>query len=213
MASLLHLIRHGEVDNPDHVVYARLQGYVLSDRGRRQAAAAAQFLIRRPILAIWSSPLQRALETAEIIAARFQLPVRVHPELTEWRFADGWAGVRWDDLPEQRPGQLEQYLATPWDLSFGRETLAELAERIATVAVDLDGRHPEGDVVMVSHQDPVQAGRLRLTGRSLHELPVDKPGHATVLSFRRRQTWEEVSRWDAPDAESFPPQPSAETSA
>lgn len=205
---MLHLVRHGEVENPDHVVYARLPGYGLSTLGRDQAAAAAQYLIRRPILAIWSSPLQRALETATVIAARFQLPVRVHPDLTEWRFADGWAGIRWDDLPELRPGQLERYLDTPWDLDFGSETLSELAGRIAAVAVELDERHPEGDVLLISHQDPVQAGRLRLTGRDLRELADDKPGHATVLSFRRREAWEEVARWDAPTAESFPPQAS-----
>lgn len=206
MASMLHIIRHGEVDNPDHVVYARLPGFGLTERGREQAAAAAQYLIRRPILAIWSSPLQRALETAAVVAARFQLPVRVNPNLTEWRFADGWAGVAWDELPVERPGQLERYLESPWDLDFGDESLVELADRIAGVAQELDARHPEGDVVLVSHQDPVQAGRLRLTGRDLRELPVDKPGHATVLSFRHRERWEEVARWDAPDAESFPPQ-------
>lgn len=206
---MLHLIRHGEVDNPDHVVYARLPGYGLSALGREQAAGAAHYLIRRPILAIWSSPLQRAMETAQVIAARFQLPVRVHPDLTEWKFADGWAGIRWDDLPAQQPGQLERYLSTPWDLDFGEESLAELADRIAGVANDLDARHPEGDVLLISHQDPVQAGRLRLTGRQLAELSEDKPGHATVLSFRRREAWEEVARWDAPEAEPFPPQPAS----
>ena len=210
MASMLHLIRHGEVDNPDHVVYARLPGFGLSARGRDQAAAAAKYLIRRPILAIWSSPLQRALETAGIIAARFQLPVRIHRELTEWHFADGWAGVAWDELPTERPGQLERYLDSPWDLDFGEETLVQLADRIAGVATELDRRYPEGDVILVSHQDPVQAGRLRLTGRDLRDLAVDKPGHATVLSFRRREAWEEAARWDAPDAESFPPQPDAD---
>lgn len=206
MASMVHLMRHGEVDNPRHVVYARLPGYGLSARGRGQAEAASRYLIRRPVVSIWSSPLQRALETAEVIAARFQLTVRVHPDLTEWRFADGWAGIVWEDLPRQRPGQLEQYLATPWDLDFGEETLDDLASRIAGVVRDLDDHHPEGDVVLVSHQDPVQAGRIRLTGRDLSELGVDKPGHASVLSFRLRDSWEEVARWDAPDAEAFPPQ-------
>ena len=109
---MLHLIRHGEVENPEHVVYSRLPGYGLSQLGRDQAAAAGQYLIRRPIVAIWSSPLERALETAHLIAAKFQLPVRIHPDLTEWKMADSWAGIVWEDLPEARPGQLERYLET-----------------------------------------------------------------------------------------------------
>ncbi len=203
---MLHLIRHGEVENPQHVVYSRLPGYGLSQLGREQAAAAGQYLIRRPIVAIWSSPLERALETAHLIAAKFQLPVRIHPDLTEWKMADSWAGIVWEDLPEARPGQLERYLETPWDLDFGSESLDELATRISDVAKELHEVYRDGDVVMVSHQDPVQAGRLRLTGRALTELSAEKPGHATVLSFRLQETWQEVARWDAPEQAAFPPQ-------
>lgn len=205
MPAMLHLVRHGEVHNPDHLVYARLAGFGLSDLGHTQASQAAAYLAPRPIVAVWSSPLQRALETAQAIAGAASVPVRVHPDLTEWKLADSWAGIAWDDLPAERPGQLERYLEKPWDLDFASESLDQLAARIATTVEALAARHPEGDVVAVSHQDPVQAGRLRMTGRSLQELAVDKPGHATVLSFRRADEWDEVARWDAPESAPFPP--------
>lgn len=95
MASYVHLIRHGEVENPEHVVYARLAGFGLSDRGRRQATEAARYLARRPVVAVWSSPLQRALETAWVLAEPHGLPVLVDDELTEWKLADDWAGIVW----------------------------------------------------------------------------------------------------------------------
>ena len=61
----LHLVRHGEVENPRGVIYGRLPGYNLSERGRRQAAAAARRLRDADLAAVWASPLERAQETAQ----------------------------------------------------------------------------------------------------------------------------------------------------
>ena len=110
MARHVHLVRHGEVDNPQHVVYAALPGFELSELGRLQAKEAARYLSRQPIVAVWSSPLERSLSTAAVIASRSGLPVSVDADLTEWKIADGWAGIVWEDLPIRRPGELEAYL-------------------------------------------------------------------------------------------------------
>lgn len=205
MASLVHLVRHAEVENPDHVVYASLPGFVLSERGKRQARAAARYLGARPVVAVWSSPLERALETASIVAGRLGIPVRVEPELLEWRLADLWSGLIWEELPDQRPGELEAYLAAPHDLPFSPESLDDLATRIADCVVSLHHRHPDGDVVVVSHQDPVQAGRIKLTGGDLRRLAVDKPGHASVITLRPGSPWREEIRWEPEEQEPFPP--------
>lgn len=65
----IHLVRHGEVHNPDKVLYGRLPGFRLSSRGQAQAEAAARFLQPRPIDAVFCSPLLRARQTAARIAA------------------------------------------------------------------------------------------------------------------------------------------------
>lgn len=205
MANLVHLVRHGEVDNPDHLVYGRLPNFGLSDRGRAQAEDAARYLARPPIVAVWSSPLARALETAGLIARRHQLPVKVDEDLTEWRLADEWEGLVWEDLPDRKPGQLEAYLEKPWDLPFSKESLEECAHRVAAVVRRLDEAHREGDVVVVGHQDPTQAARLLLTGATLAEQHEDKPLHATVLSLRAGTPWEELARYDPEDQVRFPP--------
>lgn len=205
MASMVHLTRHGEVDNPKHLVYADLPGFGLSDLGRLQAKQAARYLSSRPIVAVWSSPLERAIETAQYIAARHQLPVRVDEQLTEWHLSSRWSGIRWEDLPTRLPGELEAYLNHPWDLDFTPETLVDLAERMAEVALRLAERHREGDVVVVAHQDPIQAARLRLTGADHRRQQDAKPGHASVVSLRPGTPWTELSAWEPEAASSWPP--------
>src|SRR5688572_20018142 len=66
---VVHLVRHGEVANPQRVIYGRLPGFVLSVRGRTEAEQAARRLQEREVGAIYASPLERTVETATIIAA------------------------------------------------------------------------------------------------------------------------------------------------
>lgn len=199
----VHLVRHGEVHNPDHVVYAALAGYGLSERGRAQARDAARYLRSAPVTAVWSSPLQRAIETAEPIARAHDLPIRIAEDLTEWKMADDWAGIRWEALPTERPGQLEAYLNQPLDLPFASESLTTLAERMRGVLSEIAGRH-EGDVVVVSHQDPVQAARLSITGRDLAGQHTDKPMHGTVITLRPGTPWTELTSWSPEQGTEFP---------
>lgn len=207
MLTTLHLVRHGEVHNPEHVVYADLPGFGLSELGAAQASAAADHLRSRRIDAIVASPLQRAVETATPIAAALGLPVTVDERLTEWLLGRRWAGVVWEDLPVRFPGELEAYLAHPTDLAFAPETIAEVARRVGAVVADVGRAHPGGTAVLVSHQDPVQAVRLASTDRDLAGLQTDKPVHASVITLESRNGgWVETSSW-APDQASapFPP--------
>ena len=193
---MVHLVRHGEVENPKHLVYADLPGFGLSAVGRLQAKDTARYLSSRPVVALWSSPLERAIETAQFVAARHQLPVRVDDRLTEWRLSSRWSGLVWEDLPDRLPGELEAYLERPWDLEFTPETLDDLAERVVEIALELNALYPNGDVVLVGHQDPTQAARLRLTGVDNRRQHESKPGHAAVVSLRPGTPWNELSVWE-----------------
>ena len=66
--TVVHLLRHGEVENPRGLIYGRLPGYRLSEDGRMMAKAAADFLAERDVVAVFTSPLERARETAEPVA-------------------------------------------------------------------------------------------------------------------------------------------------
>src|SRR5215472_9378114 len=90
--TVVHLVRHGEVHNPDGVLYGRLPGFHLSEEGILMAKAAAAFLAGRDVAVLLSSPLERALETAAPLAAQFGVEVRVDERLIEpWNHFEGQA--------------------------------------------------------------------------------------------------------------------------
>lgn len=208
MSSSVHLVRHGEVDNPGHVVYADLPGFGLGSAGRAQARAVANHLSSRPIAAIVTSPLTRAVETAAVVGAALELQPEIDDRLTEWRLGKRWAGVRWEDLDRAFPGELAAYLDHPHSLPFSPETLDEVAARMIDVLESLIDRHPAAEVVVVSHQDPIQAARLALTDRPLAGLQRDKPHHASAITLTPGNPWREVSAWSSNlPATVFPPIP------
>jgi len=194
MAAVIHLMRHGEVENPRRVVYASLAGFGLSARGRAEATASAERLGRRPVEAIYTSPLERAVETAELVALPHRLVPIVEQGLTEWLLADRWKGVVWEELATQFPGELEAYLSDPGQLTFSPESLEELAARAAD-AVRRAAASATAEIVVVSHQDPIQAARLSLTGRRLDLLNLDKPAHASLISLVASSPWRELASW------------------
>ena len=79
----VHLLRHGEVHNPNGVLYGRLPGYHLSSTGKLMAAAAADFFSERPVAAVFASPLERAQETARPVAERLGLEILTDERLIE----------------------------------------------------------------------------------------------------------------------------------
>jgi len=155
------------------------------------------------VVAIWSSPLERSLRSAEEIAARSGVPVRVDEDLTEWSLSNKWEGHPWGSLSEIFPGELEAYLEHPDQLDFVDESLGDLADRVAEVARRLDAAHPHGDVVIVSHQDPIQAGRLQLVGSPLSDLHKDKPENGAIVTLRPGSTWKEETMWQPGDSPRF----------
>lgn len=198
MAELVHLVRHGEADNPEELVYGRLPGFGLSPRGRFQAEEVARHLAGRELRGVYSSPLERARQTAAAIATPHRLEVSCLPELTEWSLGQRWQGVRWDELDRRFPGELQAYLDAPSDLPFSPESLADLGRRVAGAAQAVARRHTGGEVALVSHQDPIQAARLILTGRSLYGLHEEKPGLGWVVTLRPGRPWREVGMWAPP---------------
>ncbi len=196
----IHLVRHGEVANPNHVVYADLPGFNLSPLGVRQAHAAAAHLANHPIDAVITSPLARAIQTATAIARRHDLEPIVVPALTETGQYPHWTGHTWEDLANEFPGQLERYLDDASTLDDAHETVAEVADRIIGAALSM----PASALVVVGHQDPLQAARLSMVGRPLADLLVDPPSHASVVTLVSSDgtMWRERSYWqpDVPHA-------------
>ena len=167
-ADLVHLVRHGEVENPDGILYGRLPGYGLSARGRRMAELAAEALDGRPVVALVASPLQRAQESAAPWSARFGLPITTDERIIEPtnRFEGGRMSAR---RIATTPSQWA-WVVNPWRPSWGEPYRAVEARMLA--AIDAAWAAAEGgEVVMVSHQMPIVMGARSLAGRPLAHDP------------------------------------------
>ena len=165
----VHLVRHGEVYNPDGILYGRLPGFSLSETGRAQAAAVADALADRDIVAVIASPLQRAQETAAPIAARHGLEVDTDADLIE--SANIFEGRRvspgsgaWRDL------RTWWHLRNPFTPSWG-EPYGQIAVRMAAAVDKARVRAAGHEAVCVSHQLPVWTARMYLTGNKLWHDP------------------------------------------
>jgi broad specificity phosphatase PhoE len=162
-------IRHGEVHNPDGVIYAGLPGYGLSDTGKQQANAIREALEDAPVVAIYASPLDRAMETAGIIGASKDLAVVPDDRLYEWRHWQQWAGMTWDDLRTKGRDAWEAYQNDPGSVTSG-ESLEQLADRVESWLADVRAAHDEGLVVGVMHLEGLRAALLRMLGRPATDL-------------------------------------------
>jgi len=142
------------------------------------------------------------VQTAAEIAACHRLDVLTDHAFAEWMLSDRWAGIRWVDLPLE---EREAYLSTPWDLPFAPESVAEMGDRMKR-GIEAVSERAEGDIVVVSHMDPIQAGRLALLDLPPERFLVDRPSHAEIVSLARETVWHERERWTPSlRSESFPP--------
>jgi broad specificity phosphatase PhoE len=192
---VLNLVRHGEVFNPNHIVYGDLPGFHLSGVGVQQVHRTGSHLADANVDLVLTSPLARAVETAHAIARPHGLAPKIDARLTESGQFPHWTGNRWESISTLFPGELEGYLENA-DSAGGSELLSEVARRYTSVVDDATvGGHAA--IVIVGHQDPVQAARLLLTCRDLSELRLDPPGHGERIELHRSAEghWVEVSRW------------------
>jgi len=159
-------VRHSRVWNPEGLVYASLPGFHLSDAGRAEAEALARSLASAPVAAVDASPLDRAMETAEILARPHGLEVRQDVRLTEWSFWSNWQGLRWDKIRERDPELLDAYGHDPASC-FPEDPLASVGERVLAWASEADRAHLNGLTVGVSHEAPLVAALLVGSGRRI----------------------------------------------
>ncbi len=169
MYTVVHMMRHGEVHNPEGVLYGRLPGFRLSDTGRVQARKVADALADHDIAAVFASPLQRAQETAAPIAAAHGLTITTNDELIEADNVFEGLKVSVGGGALGKPRHWPK-LRDPFTPSWG-EPYIQLAHRMlaaATTARDAARGH---EVVCVSHQLPVYTLRRFLEGSRLWHDP------------------------------------------
>ena len=185
MKTTLYLMRHGHVHNPTEILYGRLPGYYLSELGRQQAHSAGQWLQDKPVTAIYSSPMERAQQTAGIVAGyqddlKPVLDERIIEVLTPY---------------EGRP--IAELAAMNWDLYTGNELPHErpltVLNRVHDFFEFVIERHSGESVIAVGHGDVLVFPWLHAQGCAPevhlkdklreYKLPEEYPATASIMTF------------------------------
>ena len=184
IVTTLYLLRHGEVHNPTGILYGRLPGFGLSDTGQQQAEAAGAWLADKPLAALYSSPMQRAQETAGFVAKHHKRSPTVDTRLNEVYTPY-----------EGRP--IAELASGGWDLYSDNEAPyempADILERVLNFFDAICQRHADESVAAVAHGDILVFSWLHAQGERPdallkdrlrdYALPTDYPATASIMTF------------------------------
>ncbi len=150
----LYLIRHGATAS-NLMRPPRLQGHredlSLSSEGRDQAERTASLLAERSLAAVYTSPLRRALETAEIIASPHGLNVQTVDSLSEVDVGS-WEGMQWDEIERTDPQRYQRFMADPGVHGYPEgENMAQVLDRVAPAFEQLMKMHLGSQIAVVAH--------------------------------------------------------------
>lgn len=167
--TVVHLMRHGEVENPEGILYGRLPGYHLSELGRRMADRVAEHLAGRDITHVGASPLERAQETAEPIAKSHGLDIATDERLIEAGnvFQGKTFGV--GDGALRRPGNW-RHVVNPFKPSWGEPYVEQVVRMKGALDAARDAARGH-EAVLVSHQLPIWIVRSFVERRRLWHDP------------------------------------------
>ena len=169
MTRAVHVLRHGEVENPEKILYGRQPGWRLSTRGQEMAQAVAEWSQDLNLGAIHASPLQRAQETASPIAAKHKLEINTDERLIE-------AGNIFEGKKFELGSGVLRHPASWWHLrnpakpSWGEPYTEQIELMLAAIFAARDAANGK-DALVVSHQLPIWILRSALEGRRLMHDP------------------------------------------
>lgn len=165
MASSVHVIRHGEVENPKKILYGRQPGWRLSERGKDMALALGEWSKTVDLGALHSSPLQRAQETAAPISAAHNIEITTDERLIEASNVFEGEPFGIGDGALRHP-KAWRHLWNPWRPSWGEPYMEQVTRMLAAIfsAHEAAG---EKDAICVSHQLPIWILRSAVEGRHL----------------------------------------------
>lgn len=185
------LIRHGATDAVGHTITGRLPGVHLNDLGRQQARHLPERLQRFPIEAIYTSPLERAIESAEPLASALNLRVQQSASLVEVDFGS-WSGLTLAEL-QKRDDWKTFNLFRSNSRPPGGELIGEVQTRMITEMDRLRIDHQDQTVALFSHADTIKAALMQYLGMpsdNLHRLEISPASISEVrLDVWGVQVW------------------------
>jgi len=174
--SLIIFLRHAQAkNNVERILAGRTQGIPLTQTGVQQAEKIATFLRPLKISTIYSSPIERALHTAEIVANKFDLGCKIDDRLTEIEMGS-FSGMQYDEMFTKYGNVfLKFYQDSSLIQKNGVETFSNVKKRVLDMVNYCSKKHEGQNILLVTHMDPIKAmisTILQLKPESLYELVI-----------------------------------------
>ena len=178
-------LRHGQAkNNTERILAGRTEGIPLTERGIQQAEHTAQLLEHMNISAIYSSPIQRAKHTAEIVGNHNSIDVQIDDRLIELDMGK-FTGMPYDEIFNSHGNVFMKFYNGELEIAHnGVETFSEVKRRVNSIVEHVLEKHPNENVVLVTHMDPIKAmlsSIFELTPTALFELII---ANASLNIFR-----------------------------
>ena len=183
MTTTFYLVRHGLTSHTGHRLTGWMEGVHLTEEGRRQAEAAAERLAKVPLKAVYSSPIDRTVQTAEPIARRHNLRVRKRKGIGEVHYGK-WTNRPFKSLVNTKLWRVVQHYPSGARFPDG-ETLLETQARALEDIEKLRAAHPKDKICVVSHADVIKLITAHYLGMHIDLFQrIDvAPGSITVFSI------------------------------
>ena len=181
-------LRHGQAtNNTERILSGRTPGVPLTDIGIKQAEHTAQLLEQMNISAIYSSPIQRAKHTAEIVGKYNSLNVTIDDRLIELDMGK-FTGMPYDEIFNSHGNVFMKFYNGELEIAHnGVETFAEVKKRVLGIVDHIIEKHPDENIVLVTHMDPIKAMLstvVDLSPTNLFELII---ANASLNIFREKE--------------------------
>jgi probable phosphoglycerate mutase len=183
-------LRHGQAkNNLERILTGRTPGVPLTEKGIDQAEKAAKFLEHMNISAIYSSPIERAKHTAEIVGKHNSLDVTIDDRLIELDMGK-FTGVPYDEIFTSHGNVFMKFYNGELEIAHnGVETFSEVKKRILGIVDHVIEKHPDQNVVLVTHMDPIKAMLstiVDLTPTNLFELIIANASLNIFREYKRK---------------------------
>ncbi|MCV0410526.1 histidine phosphatase family protein [Nitrosopumilus sp.] len=180
-------LRHGQAkNNVERILAGRTEGVPLTDVGIKQAEHTAELLKHMNVSAIYSSPIERAKHTAEIVGGHNSLDVTIDDRLIELDMGK-FTGVPYDEIFTSHGNVFMKFYNGELEIAHnGVETFAEVKKRVLGIVDHVIEKHPDENIVLVTHMDPIKAMLstiVDLSPTNLFELIIE---NASLNLFREK---------------------------
>lgn len=205
--TIVLMVRHGQNDYIGKRLAGRLPGVHLNNEGQRQAQTLAQALKELPITAIYSSPLERAIETAQPLSEAKSLPVLINQALLEVDFGE-WTGMTQQEMESQPLWHTVQ--KNPSEMRFpGGESFYEAQERLRTGLNEIIMRYDTNEIIACfSHSDAIKlaiTSALSISINTFQNLIIN-PASVSILNLTTKRNDLVCTNWQPSLASSLPPE-------